>query len=142
MTINANDCFTVTVFDSYGDGMCCAYGQGSWTLKDPSNNVVATGAQFNSADAKAFSTILVGVNPALAASINVYPNPSNGVFNVEIPNVDNAEICIVTLTGMQVSNTTASQSLTKIDLSDLAAGMYMVRVKTAEGLAVKKITKE
>lgn len=142
VTINANDCFTVTVFDSYGDGMCCAYGQGSWTLKDPSNNVVATGAQFNSADAKAFSTIVVGVNPALAASINVYPNPSNGVFNVEIPNVDNAEISIVTLTGMQVYNTTASQSLTKIDLSDLAAGMYMVRVKTAEGLAVKKITKE
>ncbi|MEY3441765.1 MAG: putative signal peptide protein [Bacteroidota bacterium] len=142
VTINPNDCFDVTVYDSYGDGMCCGFGQGSYTLKDPSNTVVATGGQFGSADKSAFSTVVVAVNPALAASINVYPNPSRGVFNVEIPNVDNAEITIVTLTGMQVYSTTASQSLTKIDLSDLAAGMYMVRVKTAEGLAVKKITKE
>ena len=82
------------------------------------------------------------MNPALTASINVYPNPSRGVFNVEIPNVDNAEISIVTLTGKQVYSGTTSQSITKVDLSNLAAGMYMVRVKTAEGLAVKKITKE
>jgi hypothetical protein len=142
VTINANDCFEVNVYDSYGDGMCCAYGQGSYTLRDAGSNTVVTGAQFGSLEKSAFTTQLVAVNPSLTASINVYPNPSRGVFNVEIPNVDNAEISIVTLTGKQVYNGTTSQSVTKVDLSDLAAGMYMVRVKTAEGLAVKKITKE
>lgn len=142
VTIGTNDCFDLTVYDSYGDGMCCGFGQGSYSLKDPSNNVVASGGQFGSAEKSAFTTQVVAVNPALTASINVYPNPSRGVFNVEIPNVDNAEISIVTLTGKQVYSGTTSQSITKVDLSDLAAGMYMVRVKTAEGLAVKKITKE
>jgi hypothetical protein len=143
VSIGTNDCWTLTMFDSYGDGMCCAYGNGSYTLTDASSNVVATGGQFGSSEKKAWSTDATSaVNNQLAEGINVYPNPSSGVFNVEIPNVGNAEITIVTLAGQRVFSTTSDQSLVKVDLSDLAAGMYMVRVKTEQGLAVKKITKE
>lgn len=143
VTINPSECYNLTVYDSYGDGMCCAWGQGSYTLTAPNSVVVASGGQFGSMEMKAWSTDLSSaVNQALTESISIYPNPSHGVFSIEIPNADQAEISIVTLTGMQVYRSTTDQSLVKIDLSDLAAGMYMVRIKTEEGLAVKKITKE
>jgi hypothetical protein len=143
VNIGTNDCFTLTMFDSYGDGMCCAYGNGSYTLRDAASNIVATGGQFGSSEKKAWSTdASSAINNVLAEGINVYPNPSRGVFNVEIPNVGTAEITIVTLAGQRVFSTTSDQPVVKVDLSDLAAGMYMVRVKTDSGLAVKKITKE
>lgn len=140
---NVNDCYSLTMFDSYGDGMCCSYGNGSYTLRDASSNIVASGGSFGSSEQKSWSTdASSAVNNSLAEGIQVYPNPSRGVFNVEIPTVGNAEITIVTLAGQKVYAANTDQSLVKIDLSDLASGMYMVRVKTVDGLAVKKITKE
>lgn len=44
----SDGCFTFTIYDSYGDGICCGYGTGSYTLTDPSSNtVLASGAEFN-----------------------------------------------------------------------------------------------
>jgi hypothetical protein len=42
------DCYTFTIEDSYGDGMCCAYGEGSFTVTNPSGGVLFTGGQFGS----------------------------------------------------------------------------------------------
>lgn len=141
VTIANGDCFEVAVYDSYGDGMCCSYGNGGYTLTGPSGQVVATGGQFGSAERKSWTTdISASVNPTLTSAIRVYPNPSNGVFSVELP--ISGEISIVTITGRQVFSTMADQGVTRVDLGNLAAGMYMVRVMTEEGLAVKKITLE
>ena len=41
-------CYTVTVFDSYGDGLCCQYGEGSYVVTDEYGNELASGASFNS----------------------------------------------------------------------------------------------
>ena len=38
-------CYTLTVNDSYGDGICCAYGQGSFELTS-GGNVLASGGEF------------------------------------------------------------------------------------------------
>lgn len=42
------DCYTFTVFDSFGDGICCAYGAGSYTLSDDDGNILASGGAFES----------------------------------------------------------------------------------------------
>jgi len=47
-TIPANACVTFKIEDSYGDGICCAYGNGSYTITDGNGTVVATGGQFGS----------------------------------------------------------------------------------------------
>ncbi len=39
-------CHELVVYDSFGDGMCCAYGSGSFTLRDAQNNVLATNTNF------------------------------------------------------------------------------------------------
>lgn len=49
----AEGCYTFTINDSYGDGICCAYGSGSYSLTD-GGTVLASGGAFGSSEATAF----------------------------------------------------------------------------------------
>jgi hypothetical protein len=40
--LNYGSCFTVTVYDSYGDGICCAYGLGDFLVQNSSGETIAT----------------------------------------------------------------------------------------------------
>lgn len=40
----ADDCYEFTINDSYGDGICCAYGNGSYSLDAGSTNLASGGA--------------------------------------------------------------------------------------------------
>ena len=48
-----NGCYDFTIFDSYGDGICCAYGNGSYSLTDGST-VLASGGSFGSSETTNF----------------------------------------------------------------------------------------
>lgn len=48
--------YTFTINDSYGDGICCSYGNGSYDLADANGNIVASGGSFGSAEATDFCT--------------------------------------------------------------------------------------
>jgi len=47
-------CYTFYMIDSYGDGICCQYGQGSYTLSDASGNQLVSGSEFSHTDASSF----------------------------------------------------------------------------------------
>ena len=47
-------CYDYTIFDSYGDGICCAYGNGSYTLTDSNGNVLASGGAFTTSETSNF----------------------------------------------------------------------------------------
>ncbi len=49
-----NGCFDFTINDSYGDGICCGYGNGSYTVTDANGNVLASGGDFGSSETKNF----------------------------------------------------------------------------------------
>jgi PKD repeat protein len=42
----ADGCYTFEIYDSYGDGICCAYGNGSYTLTNSNGTTLASGGQF------------------------------------------------------------------------------------------------
>lgn len=48
-----NGCYDFTIFDSYGDGICCAYGNGSYSLTD-GTTVLASGGSFGSSETTNF----------------------------------------------------------------------------------------
>lgn len=39
-------CYDFTITDTYGDGICCSYGNGSYSVTDPDDNVLASGGEF------------------------------------------------------------------------------------------------
>lgn len=48
-----NGCYTLTVNDSFGDGLCCQYGNGSYTLTHQ-GEVIASGSTFTSTQSTSF----------------------------------------------------------------------------------------
>ncbi len=48
-----DDCYTFTINDSYGDGICCQYGNGSYSLTN-GGTVLASGGSFGSSEATNF----------------------------------------------------------------------------------------
>jgi len=44
----ADGCYTFTIFDSFGDGLCCQWGQGYFELLSPEGAIMGSGAQFTS----------------------------------------------------------------------------------------------
>lgn len=51
----ADGCYTFTIFDVYGDGICCSYGNGSYTLVDnASGDTIASGGSFGFSEATPF----------------------------------------------------------------------------------------
>ncbi|MBV6653223.1 MAG: zinc metalloprotease, partial [Mameliella sp.] len=54
-SLNGGD-YTFTINDSYGDGICCSYGNGSYTLTDSDGAIIASGGNFNSSESTAFCT--------------------------------------------------------------------------------------
>jgi hypothetical protein len=78
------------------------------------------------------------------SDFGVYPNPSNGVFTaaINLATASDLTISVVDLTGNKVYESTDKSvtALNKpINLSTLAAGMYIVNVKTATGSVNQRI---
>jgi len=48
-----DDCYTFTISDAYGDGICCSYGNGSYSLTGPSGSITS-GGSFGSSEATNF----------------------------------------------------------------------------------------
>ncbi len=53
-TCALDGCYDFTIYDSYGDGICCGYGNGSYTVTDQNSNVLASGGQFGSSETTNF----------------------------------------------------------------------------------------
>ena len=56
VTLSADECYNFSIYDTYGDGICCAWGQGSYTLADGNGTVLASGGQFTDVESTTFKT--------------------------------------------------------------------------------------
>jgi hypothetical protein len=82
-------------------------------------------------------------NDFLAANLSVYPNPASSVVNIS--NTLNAVVNtveIADLNGRVVKTLNVNNTEAQISISDLAAGVYMLKVSTDQGTATKKIVKQ
>ena len=74
--------------------------------------------------------------------INIYPNPSNGLFNLSISLFDNRRkwgIEVYNLIGECVHSQIATSSNCQIDLSSLSNGIYNINITSAEGQVNKRL---
>ena len=70
-------------------------------------------------------------------SINVYPNPTNGLLNIEGQGA--MRITVSNLLGQTLNEVTAEGNTT-LDLSRYESGMYLIRIETANGATMQKVT--
>jgi hypothetical protein len=80
----------------------------------------------------------VGINEAINSNdvLNVYPNPSSGIFKIDWKGNEDASVQVFNLVGEQV----LQQSNTgEIDLSGNTRGIYFVKVQDGQKSFTRKI---
>jgi hypothetical protein len=140
----ADDCYTLEVYDSFGDGFDSGYGNG--LVQVWSNGVSISGVNnFPSGDQMDDAFLLdavAGIEELLSSSFTVYPNPASDVLNVSFEaNSADYAVAIVDLQGRVM----ASQNLTALNgsqtiafpVSNLAKGSYIVTI-TSNGVSTSK----
>ena len=81
-------CYDFVINDSYGDGMCCAYGNGAYSLTDASGGILAAGGSFTTSETTNFCVGGAGGTtcPTIdfsAYSINAYSTQDQGTAQVQ-----------------------------------------------------------
>lgn len=77
-----------------------------------------------------------GIERLSNVSMSIYPNPASDYVTVRAEGIQ--EVSVLDLNGRVLSTSSSS----KVDVRGLAAGIYVVRVVTNNGVATEKIVKE
>ncbi len=139
-------CYTFTMKDAYGDGMCCSYGNGSYKFtKDSDGTVLASGGSFQKTESTnfcltaGFATSEQAVH-ANMADISIYPNPVKNVMMVYIKDQNMKTYSILNTLGQTVAKGDFNKS--SIDVSHLQAGVYFVTFKSDKKVLTQRFVKQ
>lgn len=93
----------------------------------------------NSSSFTAVYSVITSVNnlQESSASIQLFPNPTSGVFTITTDKPNNSTIKIYNITGELIHQSTINQN-TRVDLSDEGKGMYFVNILNDDGDATRK----
>ena len=110
---------------------------GFWDY-DSTLNVINADVVFN---VRLSST--TGIIPFKENNIKIYPNPSNGIFNLEISDAENSTytVKVFDIIGVVVyTNTITGTTYLKeqIDISKNAKGMYFLSIESDNGSVISK----
>ncbi|MEI6755287.1 MAG: T9SS type A sorting domain-containing protein [Paludibacter sp.] len=83
----------------------------------------------------------VGVNDIINSKISIFPNPCKEYINIDVSNKTNFTIKIYNLTGVLVRNETITANTTKIDMSTLPSGIYLLKIGSINEITKIKIQK-
>lgn len=86
----------------------------------------------------------LGINdPQFANATKLYPNPANSVLNVVIPeHADVTNYSIIDISGKILLTGNINQTETSINVEDLSAGTYIVKLNGPQAQAAKMFIKE
>ncbi|MCG8697454.1 MAG: fibronectin type III domain-containing protein, partial [Bacteroidales bacterium] len=119
-------------------------GKVSLVVTQVSGNDAAFGSKENAANKPVLEITYTSNRPKVAThepmlSMDIYPNPSNGLFNVSLNNDNTALIKIINLAGEVVYQSEIQNGLNSIDASSLNQGIYLVHISTSTKAIIKRI---
>lgn len=146
-------CYTFTLMDAYGDGL-----QGSqWAACEVNGSCVvstATGDIYNydgsydlAMEAAGANATTVGVEEqASASSLNIYPNPVNGVANVNVALTNAAAVTIDVYNALgqkvmaeDMGTMMSGAATVQLDMSGLQAGVYTVNMTAGSEVSTVRV---
>jgi hypothetical protein len=81
----------------------------------------------------------VGMEEDLLDNVSIYPNPSNGIINIEFTNNQNSGLIIRDAFGKVVLKKNIS-STSSIDLTSFSKGLYMIEITSNNQSIIKKLS--
>ena len=143
-----NGCYTLTMNDSYGDGICCSYGNGSYSVKDNVTNAILTsGGQFGAQDVKTFCLQAQqgGLTDTKSTGFQVYPNPVDNLLHVAwtATQTNDATLLVTDLSGRTIivhqAVTQKGNNRAQLNLSAVPSGIYFLRLQDGQQISQQKI---
>ena len=126
--VDYTSCFTLYVYDSYGDGICCGYGEGNFQVFDSfGNTIVINDGEFDNFTQEVFCLDESGCE--ITAEVSVL-NASSSFEN-------DGKITINTTSGLSPFLYSIDGGLTFSDYNifdNLSPGDYIIIIEGAEGL--------
>ncbi len=141
-------CYTFTMNDSYGDGICCSYGSGSYELtEDGSGTSLASGGSFGSTATHSFcvgtskgeSTSRGIITESVFQGIKLHPNPVINELNVVLAKGTIKSMKIYSATGALLETVKINENT--LDVSQLSSGVYILSVNTGQEIHTQKFIK-
>ena len=127
LNLDVEDCYTFAIFDAFGDGICCAWGTGSYSLKTSDGDIIASGGDFGSEESKTYKNYInLSVEDFGVYNFKMYPNPTDGELNLQAN--ENFDFEVYTLQGKKVYQQEASANFYRTNLSELQSGIYLLKV--------------
>ena len=81
-----------------------------------------------------------GLSATTNAGIRIYPNPASDYITIE--NLLNGSISVESMSGAVIEKQSISSNKTRVDISKLPAGIYVIRCIGPDATTVKKFIKE
>lgn len=75
-------------------------------------------------------------------NVEIYPNPTTGNITIQSSESKIQKVEVYDIYGKLLKTTNANSIFTEINISDLAAGIYVARIITENGIKTKKFVKE
>ncbi|HEY6144502.1 MAG TPA: T9SS type A sorting domain-containing protein [Flavobacterium sp.] len=146
-TLASNQCYTFTINDSEGDGICCDGGNGYYSLKSTNGTTtVLAGTDFGYSDSVSFTINTLGTNEFETSNdIYLYPNPNKGTLNIQIPGnfgLPNSYSISNTLGQNIIQKEVSKEADLTINTSALANGVYFITITKENQKRTLKFIKE
>ena len=88
-----------------------------------------------------FTTLITRISDLSKTGISIFPNPTNGIFTIDYPNLEQSHIRITDITGkiiLSLNNVDEKQ----IDISNFENGIYLIIIQTTKKVFSTKIIKQ
>ena len=97
-------------------------------------------ASVTCSDASSCLTLLVsGINEVIEASTKIYPNPANNSLNIVSNATGINSISISNLNGQEVLNTQVNAKEIRLNISNLAKGIYIIDIKSDDATVKREL---
>ena len=140
ITLAANDCYSIELKDSYGDGWKYGNTQHGLEVFNGDYTVLFIDGEFGSKSLKKFNaltTAALGVSDSTIDKVKVYPNPTTGI--VQISTAETVKVTVVDMLGKVVYENASVDAQTQINLSSFQKGIYMAKIVGENTIQTEKI---
>ena len=126
-----DNCYEFEIFDTFGDGICCEFGEGFYTLTTDSADVIIDGGEFGGSE---ITEISIGeelsTSDAFLSTISLYPNPANNEITLSMANTnDISSYRVYNTFGQLLQEGTLQANKEVISVSRYTVGIYFIVVK-------------
>ena len=81
-------------------------------------------------------TLFIGVEETATEDLSVYPNPSNGLFDITLKESTSGRVEVYNLNGQRLTRKLFTGSTINMDLKGFASSLYTVKVTTVDGVTM------